>query len=140
MHGFTICLTNNFIMENEISLFMAKIIALIYIPIGIAMLIGQIKAKEMFASYEKSPLLALFVGIFAVIAGTFIISYHNVWVKSWEVLITILGWIAVIEGVLFIAFPKPMLKAAKRISKNEKLWGFIALAIGLIFLYFGFFA
>lgn len=125
-------------MENEISLFVAKIVTLIYIPLGIAMISGQLKAKEMFASYEKSPVLTLFVGIFAVIAGTFIVSYHNIWVKSWPILITLLGWIGVIEGVLFIAFPKPMLKAGKKISKNEKAWGFFALVLGLLFGYFGF--
>lgn len=124
----------------EISIFMARIIALIYIPIGIAMLTGQIKGKEMIASYEKSPLLALWVGIFAVIAGTFLVSYHNIWVKGWPVVITILGWVAVIEGVLFIAFPKPMLKAGKKISKNEKVWSVFALAFGLLLGYFGFVA
>ena len=124
----------------EISIFMAKIIALIYIPLGIAMLTGQLKAKEMFANYEKSPVLTLFVGIFAVIAGTFLVTYHNIWVKNWPVLVTLLGWIGVIEGVLFIAFPKPMLKAGKKISTNEKAWSLFALALGLLFGYFGFIA
>ncbi len=125
-------------MENEITIFMAKIIALIYIPLGIAMITGQIKSKEMIASYEKSSAFTLWVGIFAIIAGTFIIQYHNIWVKGWPVLVTALGWIAVIEGVCFIAFPKPLLKLAKKISSNEKSWGIFAVALGLLFGYFGF--
>lgn len=127
-------------MENEISIFMAKIMALIYIPLGIALIIGQLKAKEMFADYEKSPVSTLFVGIFAVIAGTFLITYHNIWVKEWFVVITLLGWVSVIEGVLFIAFPKPMLKAGKKFSTNEKVWGLFALILGLLLGYFGFLA
>ena len=127
-------------METELTIFMAKIIALIYVPVGIAIMTGQIKAKEMLADYEKSSVLTLFVGIFAVIAGTFLVTYHNIWVKGWLVIITILGWVAVIEGVLFIAFPKPMIKAGKKISRNEKVWGVFALIVGLIFGYFGFVA
>lgn len=123
---------------NEITIFMAKLIALIYIPIGIGMLIGQIKAKDMFASYEKSSAFTLFMGIFAVSAGLVLITYHNIWVKGWPVLITALGWIAVVEGVLFIAFPKPMLALGKKISANEKIWGVFAIAFGLLFGYFGF--
>ena len=127
-------------MENEISIFMARIIALIYIPLGIAMMTGQIKAKEMFADYEKSSVTTLFVGIFAVIAGTFLATYHNIWVKNWTIIVTILGWVAVVEGVLFIAFPKPALNVGKKISKNEKAWSFFALIVGLILGYFGFIA
>ena len=127
-------------MENEISIFVARIAALIYIPLGIAMLTGQVKAQEMFANYEKSPVLTLFVGIFAVIAGTFLVTYHNIWVKDWPVLVTLLGWIGVIEGVFFIAFPKPMLKAGKKISTNDIVWSLFALALGLLFGYFGFIA
>ena len=125
-------------MENEITIFMAKLIALIYIPIGIAMLTGQIKAKDMFSSYEKSSAFTLFMGIFAVATGLVLITYHNIWVKDWPVLITLLGWIAVVEGVLFIAFPKPMLKMGKKISANEKAWGIFAIVFGLVFGYFGF--
>jgi len=127
-------------MENEISIFMARIIALIYIPLGIGMITGQIKAKEMIVSYEKSAAFTLFVGIFAVIAGTFLVQYHNIWVKDWPVLVTLLGWVAVIEGVLFIAFPKKLLSITKRISKNEKVWSIFALIFGLVFGYFGFVA
>jgi tellurite resistance protein TehA-like permease len=125
-------------MENEITIFMARIIALIYIPLGVAMITGQIKGKDMVTSYEKSPVITLFVGIFAVIAGTFLVTYHNIWVKDWPVLITLLGWVAVIEGVVFIAFPKPFLKVSKKMSKNEKVWSYFALAFGLLFGYFGF--
>jgi hypothetical protein len=125
-------------MENEIALFMARIIALIYIPMGVAMMTGQLKGKEVLSSYEKSAAFTLFVGIFAVVFGVFLVQNHNIWVMDWPVLITLLGWIAVIEGVIFIAFPKTMLSIVKRISKYEKVWGPFAIAFGLLFGYFGF--
>lgn len=126
-------------MENEITLFVARVVALIYIPLGIAMMAGQVSAKEMFSSYEKSSALTLWIGIFAVLAGTFLVSYHNIWVKDWPVLVTLLGWIGLIEGVTFIAFPKRLLEAGKKMAKNEKAWSVVAILIGLVFGYFGFF-
>ncbi len=127
-------------METELSIFVARVVALIYIPLSIAMITGQINSKEMIASYKKSAGFTLWVGIFAVIAGTFLVHYHNIWVKDWPVLVTLLGWIAVVEGVIFIAFPKTMLSLSERMSKNEKAWSFFALAFGLLFGYFGFIA
>ena len=124
----------------ELSILVAKIIALIYIPLGIAMIAGQLKGKELVTSFEKSPAISLTMGYLGVIMGIFLITYHNVWVMDWPVLITVIGWIAVIESVAFLALPKMMFSKTKGMSTNEKLWGSIALILGLIFGYFGFIA
>ena len=89
---------------------------------------------------ERYDVTIIGAGIAGLIAGTFLATFHNIWVKSWPIIITLLGWVAIIEGVLFIAFPKPMLKAGKKISKNEKVWGIFALIFGLLMGYFGFVA
>jgi hypothetical protein len=49
--------------------------------------------------------LSLFLGLTSVLL-------HNVWVLNWHVLITIFGWLALIKGILVIAWPE--------ISKNTK--------------------
>lgn len=124
----------------ELSIFVAKVIALIYIPLGFAMLIGQLNGKNLVDSFKRSPGLSLTTGYVAVIVGVALVTYHNIWVKDWTVLVTIIGWIALIEGVLLLALPKTMFAMAKRMSKNEKLWGIITIILGLIFAYFGFIA
>jgi hypothetical protein len=48
---------------------------------------------------------SLFLGLASVLL-------HNYWVANWHVLITIFGWLALIKGVLVIAWPE--------ISKNAK--------------------
>jgi hypothetical protein len=47
--------------------------------------------------------LSLFLGLASVLL-------HNVWELNWHVLITIFGWLALIKGILVIAWPE--------ISKN----------------------
>ena len=127
-------------MESGLTLLVARFVALVYIPLGVAMLTGQTKGKEMIASYQKSSGLSLFIGIFAVMIGILLVLFHNYWVRGWPVLVTLLGWVAVIEGVLFIAFPKSLLKFTMKMSKNEKIWGIFAMIVGLVFGYFGFLA
>ncbi len=124
----------------EFSIFVAKIVALIYLPLAIALLTGQVNGKDIVDSFEKSPALQLIIGYSGVIVGVTLVTYHNVWVQDWPVLITILGWIAIIESVTFLAFPKFSFSLTKWIPMNGKLWGAIALILGLIFAYFGFFA
>ncbi|MED5816080.1 hypothetical protein VST63_27290 [Mycolicibacterium sp. 050232] len=49
--------------------------------------------------------LSLFLGLTSVLL-------HNVWELNWHVLITIFGWLALIKGVIVIAWPE--------VSKNTK--------------------
>ncbi|MBN3455798.1 hypothetical protein [Mycolicibacterium sp.] len=49
--------------------------------------------------------LSLFLGLISVLL-------HNVWTMDWHVLITIFGWLALLKGIIVIAWPE--------ISKNTK--------------------
>ena len=119
------------------SIFIAKIIALLYLAAGVAALRGVIDFRKIVDDYTKSPAFTLMSGLFALIVGMIIIRYHNIWVKDWTVLITLIGWASAIKGVLFIAFPDS-LKLFKGMYKNTKAWGILLLLIGLLFGYFGF--
>ena len=66
-----------------------------------------------------------------------LIEYHNIWVKDWTVVITIIGWFATLKGVLLLANPKFML-GFKNYYKDNKSWGIFVIVIGLFFAYYGF--
>jgi predicted MFS family arabinose efflux permease len=121
----------------ELSVFVAKIIALLYLAAGVAALRGVINFAKIVDDYDKSPAFTFMSGLFALILGMLLIKYHNIWVKDWTVLITIFGWAAAIKGVLFIAFPDS-LKLFKGMFKVTKAWGVLMLLIGVLFGYFGF--
>jgi 1,4-dihydroxy-2-naphthoate octaprenyltransferase len=42
----------------------------------------------------------LILGMFALLAGLAIVNVHNLWVSDWRVIITILGWLAIVRGAL----------------------------------------
>lgn len=124
----------------ELSIFVAKILALIYLAVGLGSFSGQISFKKVMSSFENSEGLTLIVGYFAVLVGMLLVEYHNIWVKDWTVLVTIVGWAALIKGVMYIAFPRQMFTMAKGMVKNEQSWSVLIFAIGLLFGYFGFIA
>lgn len=80
------------------------------------------------------------MGFTAVILGILIVNYHNIWVKDWTVLVTILGWLALMKGVLIIAFPSFVQSYSKLIfeGKGLQFFPYIAALVGLMFGYFGF--
>ncbi|MFC1615910.1 hypothetical protein ACFL21_02110 [Patescibacteria group bacterium] len=124
----------------ELSIFIAKIIAVTYIAISFGQLFSGISYEKMYQDIMKSSGLMVMIGLFGIIIGFLLIEYHNIWVKDWPVIITIIGWAAVIKGCLFLAFPK-VLKIFEPLftGKFLKVFPYFTLAFGILFAYFGFF-
>jgi len=123
----------------ELSILVAKIVAIAYFALGIGMVGGQISSAKVLDIFSKSQGLTLITGVFAVIIGMLLVNSHNIWVKDWPVLITLIGWGALIKGVLFLAFPSSLM-SFKPMFKNEQGWGILLIALGALFGYFGFMA
>ncbi|MBN2096303.1 hypothetical protein JW752_02775 [Candidatus Peregrinibacteria bacterium] len=124
----------------ELSLFIAKIAAVIYLASGAALINNNLNLQEAYKSLKESQLHSTYLGIFVLVLGTLIVSYHNLWVKDWTVLITIIGWVLLAEGICYILCPKALLSLFKKLPQSQLGWGIVTLLVGLFFGYFGFVA
>ena len=95
--------------------------------------------ERLLKDFQNSQALTFMTGFISIVLGMILIETHNFWVQDWTVLVTIIGWSAVIKGFIFIACPKLMIKF-KGMYKNSRVYGIILLAIGLLFGYLGFLA
>jgi hypothetical protein len=75
-----------------------------------------------------------------VIVGLLIVTYHNRWAKDWTVLITVLGWLALLKGIAFIVWPQGVQRVSDRVMTDggSTIFPYAALCLGLLFAYFGF--
>ncbi len=125
----------------ETSTLIAKIIGLIYLSFGVGILLnGNYYKKEIPKLLENTAYL-IFGGFMAIILGVLIIENHNYWVKNWTVLITIIGWIALVKGMVLLAFPTVVsrYKSFLNIPKFYAILGVLIVIFGLFFTYFGYF-
>lgn len=123
----------------ETSILIAKIASVIYLACGVALINNNMNLDEAYKSLEKSKLNSTYLGIFDIVIGTLIVSYHNFWSWDWTVLITIIGWVLLVEGVCYILFPKTLLAIYRKLPKSQIGWGIVTLLPGLFLGYFGFF-
>jgi hypothetical protein len=121
----------------DLSTLVAKIIAVIYISSGIAVLIGQVSFNEIAGDLDKSPALTFIAGSLGAVSGMILLEYHNSWVKNWTVLITIFSWALLLGGISVVIFPKS-LSYFSRSYKTSPIWGILMIFFGLLFGYFGF--
>lgn len=121
----------------ELSILIARILALTYISAGIGAVSGKMDFEKMVEDFERSPALIYVTGFFTLVIGMLMVTYHNIWVKNWTVLVTIIGWMSLLKGIMLIAFPG-YISLFKGWYKNTKKWGIIMIAFGILFGYFGF--
>lgn len=124
----------------ETSTLIAKIIGIIYLSFGVGILLNSTYYKQVIPKLLENTVYLIFGGFIAIIFGVLIIENHNYWVKNWTVLITIIGWIALIKGIFLLAFPTTisMFKSFFNIPKLYPILGVLIIVFGLFFSYFGF--
>jgi len=124
----------------ELSILVAKLYAVIALLTGLGILANPSYYQKTFSELLESKTALFFAGVFAAIGGILLVTYHNIWVKDWTVIITIIGWIALVKGVALLVLPTTF-DFMKSYYKSTKYWRFQGTALiifGLILGYFGF--
>ena len=118
-----------------------QIFSLVYLAVGIGILINPDFYKKLFESFIEDTTALYFGGIAALVIGYLIVAFHNTWTKDFSVIITIIGWIALIKGLLIIIRPKIMIALTKAMMSKGNFLKIEAIAIiivGLALSYLGF--
>ena len=76
---------------------------LISLAASILINLGSISA--LVESVSRDPALVLVSGVLSFVAGLAIVRVHNHWAGDWAVLITILGWLLLVGGLVRMLFP-----------------------------------
>jgi len=123
------------------SILIAKILSIGYLSLGLGILINpNYYKKELIEMLDNSTML-LYGGLLSIVLGSIIIHYHNTWNSDWTMVITIIGWMALIKGVSLIVYPQftSFFKENFFHPKNTtRILIPLLLLLGLVFGYFGF--
>ena len=76
---------------------------LLVIAAGVLVRLGSFQAVADRLSRE--PALVFLSGVLLFVAGLAIVSAHNIWAGGWPVLVTVLGWLAILGGLLRLLLP-----------------------------------
>ena len=122
-----------------LSNYLAEVWGISIVVVSLAFLVNEKHLKRLFAAIENEENLFCW-GFISFIIGIAMVLSHNIWVKNWQVIITIFGWLALLKGLAILFCPECMKKWAKKIE-NAPFLPFalvIAVIIGLVITYFGF--
>ena len=120
-----------------LTLHLLVLIGVYELAAGIAGLTGRIDWLKIIDEFERSPALTFVTGFAAFAVGAAINLGHHHWTDLPAIIVSAIGWIAIIEGVMLMVCPKPLLRFSRGIVRNQKLISILAAGIGLVLIVAG---
>lgn len=121
------------------SIFLAKVMGLYLVIVYVSVLLNKKLMPALIKDVAKNTGFTMFGGAMALIVGLLVVLTHNVWSPDWIGLVTLLGWVILIKGVLMVLMPKKAPKWGMNISDNAlTVSAIIMLLIGIYLTYVGF--
>src|SRR5690606_10855385 len=103
----------------DTSVFLARLVG----PLLIAAAAGLILRQDAFRGMAKEVIanraLIYLAGFLTLLAGLALVNTHNVWTAGWPVIITVLGWLCVIAGIVRMVFPETVMGLGERMLDHK---------------------
>lgn len=125
----------------DTAIMISRILATVYLSMAVGLVINNKYYKRELPKMVQNSTLLLFGSFVGIVCGYLLLSYQNEWSGDWTDLIIVIGYIAIIKGVLILAFPTHLQFYSKNLL-NPKYFNLfllpLLLILGFVFAYFGF--
>lgn len=125
----------------QTSIFLAQLMGPVILAAAISLFVNGGQQVAMAREFLESPSLIYISGILVMTAGLAIVLYHNVWAFDWRLIITVLGWLAVIGGTMRIVFFRAVEKFGEAMLDKPvaiTVAGVVWFVAGVILCFFGY--
>lgn len=122
-----------------LSNFLAELWGISIVAICLSLLIKEKNVKKILATVQEEATM-FYWGMIAFVIGAAMVLSHNVWVKDWQVIVTIFGWISLAKGLSLMFLPDFTKDLAKKMESATfiPIALVVAVFIGLAMTYLGF--
>lgn len=106
---------------------------------GLWMLLYHENLIKVWTSIKNTPGLFYLSGVFNLLIGLSIMSQYNMWSWHLSVLISLLGWVLMIRGLISLFIPQLLIKVMMAKATSIRVMGLIPLLWGIALCSLAFF-
>lgn len=115
----------------ELSYFLGQLLGSTLVLFAVAGLVRPAIITNAIRDFDHDAFTSLSWGITAISAGVALVLTHNIWDGSWRVLVTVIGWGAVIKGFIYLIAPQQLIGLGRWVYQNAQ-WTRAVLTVLLI--------
>jgi len=125
----------------QTSIFLARLLGPMLLVFGLAFAVNRATYTAMAREFVRSHALVYLAGACALTGGLAIVLTHNVWTADWRVLVTLIGWLATLAGVIRLMLPDVVRRTGRDLFATATpvfVTGIVWAVIGAVLCYAGY--
>jgi hypothetical protein len=118
----------------------ARVLGPFFVIACITAIVRAADMRAVVSDFGANPLWSWIGGAFVLIGGLIVVALHQYWRGLAAVIVSLLGWLVALRGLLLLAFPTAFMSMANSVIDAGALWRTICIcfaAIGLYLTYVG---
>jgi len=123
-----------------LTLTLARAYGVVILAVALSALLAPARLKSALDEFARSPGLTFLAALLAVVLGMALVILHSVWADFPAALVSLLGWVILLKGILLLAAPEGLLKLGSAAASSDSIvraWGVFALLLGAAYLVIG---
>ncbi|MGA9676763.1 MAG: hypothetical protein WBR28_16470 [Mycobacterium sp.] len=113
----------------------ARVLGPFLVIVDITAAVRAPDTQAVLSEFEASPLWSWVAGAFVLICGLIVVAGHQYWRGAAPIIVSVLGWLITLRGLLLLAFPKVFVSVANSMIGAQAWWVPLCIAFALVGLY-----
>ncbi|BBY23890.1 hypothetical protein MSTO_40950 [Mycobacterium stomatepiae] len=113
----------------------ARVLGAFLVIIDVTAVARASDMRTVLSDFEASPLWSWVAGAFILALGLVIVAAHQYWKGAAAIIVSLLGWLITLRGLLLFAFPKAFASVANSMIGAQGWWMALCVAFALMGLY-----
>jgi len=99
---------------------------------GLVMVLSKSSRDEIILTTNNHTVL---LGLISLLVGLPIIILHNIWVGTWEIVVSLMGWITALKGVVRM-LNNPKINSLRSMSHSRiVISAWVSILLGCVMMY-----
>ena len=103
--------------------------------LGITVVARASEIRPLVSDFESNSVWVWVTGALVLLIGIVIIALHPHWRGAAAIMVSLMGWMIALRGLLLLAFPTVFLSVAKATIGMGPLWIAVSVVLALVGLY-----
>jgi hypothetical protein len=129
------------ILACQLPSFLAKLLGPILVAVAAGVLMNRKSLGALAQGLLRNPALLFLLGFLDFVSGLAIVLIHNVWVADCWIIITLLGWLLLVRGMVRILISDQVKPYGAKMLENPNVATAslaVTIGLGLVLSYFGY--
>jgi cytochrome bd-type quinol oxidase subunit 2 len=113
----------------------ARVLGPFLVIVDVTAMVRASDMEQLLSQFEANSLWTFVTGAFILLFGLIIVAAHQRWQDAAAIIVSVLGWLIVLRGLLLVAFPKVFVSVANSMIGAHAWWVALCIIFALIGLY-----